>query len=67
MYLSKFDMIIYSIENIFIMPITLNYFLGIGNNKFEIGVGINYLNISGGSIFGIETNANSYKFAGQLL
>jgi hypothetical protein len=49
---------------IVIVPVTLNYLIGNGSNKFEIGAGIDYLSVSGGSIFGLHANASESKVFG---
>ena len=64
MYLSKLDWIFFTIDDIVIVPVTLNYLIGNGSNKFEIGAGIDYLSVSGGSIFGLHANASESKVFG---
>jgi hypothetical protein len=64
MYLSKLDLSFLTIDDIVIVPITLNYLIGNGSNKFEIGAGIDYLSFSGGSIFGLHANVSESKVFG---
>ena len=64
MYLSKLDLIFLTVDNIVIIPVTLNYLIGNGNNKFEIGAGIDYVNSSGGSLFGYKTNVTVTQIFG---
>lgn len=46
-------------ENIFIMPVTLNYFIGDGNSKLELGAGIVYAQATLSTIFSNEEESAS--------
>jgi hypothetical protein len=43
-----------TVEDIFLMPVTLNTFIGGENNKLEMGVGIVYLQLTASTIFSEE-------------
>jgi hypothetical protein len=65
MYLSELDFIFTSINDLLLIPITLNYFVGSGNSKLELGGGIVYVSVSGGEFFGIKSsNKSSSNAAG---
>ncbi|RPI75166.1 MAG: hypothetical protein EHM47_03370 [Ignavibacteriales bacterium] len=63
-YLSEISLIFSSINDFLSVPITLNYFLGNGSHKFELGAGVVYASFSGGDFLGFETNSGSSNVAG---
>ncbi|RPH74445.1 hypothetical protein EHM76_03560 [bacterium] len=59
MYLSELDIIVSSFQDLLIIPVTINYLVGSGNNKLEFGAGVVYVHISGGEFFGLGFNEGS--------
>ena len=60
-YISEFN-IITKIDNLFVVPATINYFIGNRNSKMEIGVGIVYASVGNShssNIFGFKSGHNS--------
>jgi len=58
-YLSELDFIFTSVQDFLVIPVTVNYFVGTGNSKLELGAGIAYLSVSGGKIFGLKSSTGT--------
>jgi hypothetical protein len=59
MYLSEFNLIFWSINDLLIVPVTINYLVGSGNNKLELGGGVSYFSLSEGEFLGFETESKT--------
>jgi len=62
-HISNLEFIFSSVDNITIIPITLNY-LTSSDHKFELGAGIAVVNISGGEIFGFKADKGASGVVG---
>jgi hypothetical protein len=58
-YLSELDFIVISFKNLVTIPVTMNYFLGSGDNKFELGAGFTYVSIDKADVFIFEGHGGS--------
>ena len=58
MYLPEFGIIFSSIENLVMMPVMLNYFVG-EKHKLELGAGIVYSSFDKGDLFKFEAEGKS--------
>lgn len=61
-YISEFNFIFLKIDNLLVVPATINYFIGKGKSKMEIGAGIVYGSIGNShssNIFGFKSGHNS--------
>ena len=65
MYLSELNFIFTSLNDLLVIPVTLNYLVGEGSSKLELGGGIVYVSVSGGDFLGFEsTNKGSSGVGG---
>jgi len=55
-YLSSFDFIFTSVENLLLVPIMLNYFVG-NNHKLELGAGVVIVSADNIGFFGLESGS----------
>ena len=63
MYLSSLDFIFSSVDNLLLVPITLNYFVG-NNHKLELGGGVVIVSADKIGSFGINTRSGGTAIGG---
>lgn len=63
MYLSSFDVVVSSAENILVVPLMANYFIG-GSHKLELGAGILLVQADNIGFFGIESGQGGSAVGG---
>ena len=64
MYLPRLDMVFYAFDDLLIIPVMFNFFVGSGNSKLELGGGISFVSITGGSVFGFDAAESETGIAG---
>ena len=63
-YIPEIDFIFSSINDLMVIPVMLNYFIGSVNHKLELGAGIAYVSFTSGDFLGFESSSGSSGVTG---